>query len=371
MKQKPLLLWGVAILLLASYVAILFRTIADNEHNIQVEIYQNWKEHYIVSTKEGAFVNTGTTKQTALSEAQGYGMVITTLAAEKGFATQDDFNALYTYYTHYQIGKGNHLMQWRQSQTKNKWQSDSLHNATDGDLDIAYSLIKASKLWPKSKHDYANAARNLLADIKQYNYNATTGFLTVGDWATVDQKASTILRPSDIMPAYFSDFYHFTKDPFWDELNTRGIELLQILSKQTKTGLMPDFAWIKTDNTLIPAKPNQINNQFDGDYSANACRIPLRLMQSDNEKLTPILNKMLDFFTEQKFVYAGYTLNGKALVDYQNQSFSAPVLAAAYKDEPYSGLVTSQKWVIEEPIQGKNYYDETLKVLAVLEMYNK
>lgn len=74
MKQKPLLLWGVAILLLASYVAILFRTIADNEHNIQVEIYQNWKEHYIVSTKEGAFVNTGTTKQTALSEAQGYGI---------------------------------------------------------------------------------------------------------------------------------------------------------------------------------------------------------------------------------------------------------------------------------------------------------
>ncbi|WP_308618554.1 glycosyl hydrolase family 8 [uncultured Enterococcus sp.] len=371
MKQKPLLLWGIAICLLASYVVILFRTIADNEHNIQINLYQKWRENYVITTKEGSFVDTGTTTRSTLSEAQGYAMVITTLAAEKGFASESDFEALYAYYTQYQIGNGNHLMQWRQSQTKKGWESDSLHNATDGDLDIAYSLIKASKLWPKSKHDYAAAANKLLADIKQYNYNADTNFLTVGDWATVDQKASRILRPSDIMPAYFTEFYHFTHDSFWQGLNTRGIELLQILSKQVKTGLMPDFAWFETNNTLTPAKKNQVNNQYDGDYSANACRIPLRLMKSNDPKVAPILDKMLAFFADQKFVYAGYSLKGKALVDYQNQSFSAPVLAAAYKAEPYSGLVTSQKWVVEEPIHGKNYYDETLKVLSVLEMYNK
>ncbi|BCA86250.1 glucanase [Enterococcus saigonensis] len=371
MKQKPLLLWGVAIVLLTSYVAILFRTIDDNERNIQSNIYQKWREHYVVQTKNGAYVNTGVKTPTTLSEAQGYGMVITVLAAEKGFASESEFRELQRYYTHYQIGENNHLMQWRQSQTKKGWQSDSLHNATDGDLDIAYSLIKASKLWPQSKYDYASAANNLLADIKNYNYNEETGFLTVGDWATVDQKASKILRPSDIMPAYFTTFYSFTKDSFWNHLNIRGIELLQILSEQSKTGLMPDFAWIKSDNTLTPAKPNQVNNQYDGDYSANACRIPLRLMKSDQEQVAPILAKMLDFFSMQKFVYAGYTLKGKALVDYQNQSFSAPVLAAAYQEDPYSGLVTSQKWVVEEPIHGKNYYDETLKVLAVLEMYSK
>lgn len=120
---------------------------------------------------------------------------------------------------------------------------------------------------------------------------------------------------------------------------------------------------------MIAAKANEVNNKYDGDYSANACRIPLRLAQSNDKRLAPILSKMLRFFEKENMVFAGYNLKGKALVDYQNQSFSAPVLVGAYHEDPYSGLVTSQKWVIQEPIHGQNYYDETLKVLSVLEMY--
>ncbi|MDT2739532.1 glycosyl hydrolase family 8 [Enterococcus canintestini] len=368
MKKKPLVLWGIAAILLVSYVAILFMAIKDNRAHIQQKMYDDWREHYLVSSKQGDIVNTAAKGKTALSEAQGYGMVIVTLAAEKGFAKEADFEKLYRYYTHYQISEKKPLMQWRQAETKKGWGSDSKHNATDGDLDIAYSLLVASKLWPNSKHDYKTAAQNLLQAIKAYNYNPHTGFLTVGDWATVDEKASQILRPSDIMPGYFDAFYKFTGDRFWQQLNDRGIELLQQLSAQHKTGLMPDFAWIK-DNRVIAAKANEVNNKYDGDYSANACRIPLRLAQSNDKRLAPILSKMLRFFEKENMVFAGYNLKGKALVDYQNQSFSAPVLVGAYHEDPYSGLVTSQKWVIQEPIHGQNYYDETLKVLSVLEMY--
>lgn len=364
MKRKPLVLWGIAAVLLVSYIGILFMSISANDQRIQIKAYEDWRNAYVRPAAVGSYVNTTVGKQTALSEAQGYGMVITVLAAEKGFATETDFKELVAYYQAHQLSDTNALMAWKQEETKQGWQSVSQHNATDGDLDIAYALVLAAELWPDS--GYQQLAQQLLTTIQQYNYNPETGFLTVGDWATVDKKASTLLRPSDVMPSYFEKFYDFTQDAFWQQVKTRGLALLTELSDD-KTGLIPDFAWI--GEKVTPAKANEVSNAYDGDYSDNACRIPMRLALSDDEVSRKLLDKMLPFFNEQTVVYAGYTLKGKSLQDYQSLAFSAPLLLAGKQDAAYSGLITSQNWVIAEPIQGDNYYNETLKVLVTLWMY--
>lgn len=49
------------------------------------KLYHSWQSHYVKSFNEGTFVNGSDEKdsQVALSESQGYGMLITMLAAKK------------------------------------------------------------------------------------------------------------------------------------------------------------------------------------------------------------------------------------------------------------------------------------------------
>ena len=140
-------------------------------------------------------------------------------------------------------------------------------NATDGDLDIAYALIEASKQWPNSQTDYKAAAKKLLSGIKARNYNSTNHLLTVGDWATKDSAYYNLIRPSDIVPSYFDTFATFSGDNFWRTLKESSVKTLENLSNQHKTGLLPDFAWVEKD-TATPAKKNQIAGANDGNYGA-------------------------------------------------------------------------------------------------------
>ena len=102
-------------------------------------------------------------KDIVLSESQSYGMLITVRAAQKGLASQQDFERLYKYYLSHriegsQLCLGNKLF-------KRVLKNVDEHNATDGDLYIAYALIEASKQWPSQKDEYQTQSKAILQDI--------------------------------------------------------------------------------------------------------------------------------------------------------------------------------------------------------------
>ena len=118
--------------------------------------------------------------------------------------------------------------------------------------------------------------------------------------------------------------------------------------------------------------PNTVAGKYDGDYSANACRVPMMLAKSNDPRAQKILNKMMRFFSEQYYITAGYSLNGHRLVKYQSNSFSAPIFYAVScnRNEGYDNLFASQKHIFSKPLTEKNYYDATLTTLAALEGMN-
>lgn len=357
------------VLIIISYLSLVIYSIGSNKAALQKDNYWNWYRAYVTQAEHGTFVNTGTQeKPVALSESQGYGMLITVLAAQKGYIKEDQFMRLFHYYKANRISVENPLMKWRQEKTDSGWISHDKNNATDGDLDIAYALIQAEKIWPQSTEKYGEAAILLLNAIKSYNYSQTTGLLTVGNWATVDAKAEKIIRTSDIIPSYFKAFATYTKDPFWTQLEANSIDALEKMSQANQTGLLPDFAWV-TGQTITPAKPYEVADKNDGYYAYNATRVPLRLADSNQPKVKAILNKLLTFFQKQPVVYDGYTLKGKPLVKTQSQSFSAPILYASNKKNNFSTLYASQRWVFDNKITGEDYYGDTLKTLVLLKLY--
>lgn len=178
-------------------------------------------------------------------------MLITILAAQKGYIKEAQFMRLFHYYRSFRISEENTLMKWKQEKTDKGWKSVDDNNATDGDLDIAYALIQAEKIWPDSIEHYGDAAQKLLESIKNNNYSEKTGLLTVGNWATVDPKAETLIRFSDMMPTYYKAFADFTNDPFWTKLEENATKALTQMSQETPTGLLPDFAWVGA-NSITP-----------------------------------------------------------------------------------------------------------------------
>lgn len=139
--------------------------------------------------------------------------------------------------------------------------------------------------------------------------------LTVGNWANKDSHFYNLMRTSDVMPKAFDEFYQATGDNSWLNIKKQMLKYISNLSKQHKTGLVPDFAWI-SNKGATPAKPNEVATKYDGDFSANACRVPMLLAESDDKEATKVLKKMLNFFREQGSMSAGFTLSGKTLHNY-------------------------------------------------------
>ena len=176
------------------------------------------------------------------------------------------------------------------------------------------------------------------------------------------------MRTSDVMPQAFEEFYQATGDRSWLKIKSQMLTYLQELSSQHKTGLIPDFAWISKQKQASPVKLNDVATKDDGNYSANACRIPMLLAESSDKEANDIVKKMLSFFKQKEEISSGFTLTGKPLYQYESASFSALIFVAAskYQNEGYDTLVEREKYIFSKPLPANNYYDATLTALAAL-----
>ncbi|MFT8567245.1 MAG: glycosyl hydrolase family 8 [Liquorilactobacillus satsumensis] len=338
-------------------------------------LFEQWHSKYIKATANGNYVNGALPqkKATALSESQGYGMLVTIQAAQKGWATQHDFNRLVTYYLNHQINAQNHLMAWKQTKEGNSMVTAAKNNvsATDGDLDIAYSLLQAdSFLGSTGKVNYQQLAHKILNSLLRYTYQRETNLLTVGDWALNSPQYSKLIRTSDLIPAYYQYFYRKTKNQSWKLIAKKSVAVLNTLSAQNKTGLLPDFAYSQL-NTVSGATPYSLEGANDDNYAWNATRIPWRLALNNSQVLQKINKKLLSFFAKQSTIHAGYTLSGKQLVPYSSMAFTAPIAVAAMQNSKQFAALSAatKKSVLNDKLTG-NYYADTLQVLSAFSLEN-
>ncbi|WP_349516201.1 glycosyl hydrolase family 8 [Leuconostoc suionicum] len=341
------------------------------------KLYHSWQSHYVKSFNEGTFVNGSDEKdsQVALSESQGYGMLITMLAAKKNLATQADFNKFVAYYQQHTISKQNRLMAWKQNKSNNNMQTLTKNNtdATDGDMDIAYALLMADQKWHSAgKYNYKKLATNIVNDLIKYNYNDENELLRVGNWAKDDEKYNNLIRTSDLIPSYFKTFYELTDDKRWQKTYLKSIRILEKLSGKNKTGLIPDFVSV-TENNVSNVAPNTFESENDNKYAWNANRVPLRLaFATSNKELKNINKKILTFFNQQNSIKAVYNLDGSSPNDYSSMAFTAPIAVAAYQQKSeFQNLSETLRKQVNDDTLSKNYYADTLKVLAALMIDNE
>ena len=238
-------------------------TLAMNEYN-------RWKSTQVVACNGGLRVKSENAAETKV-EGMGFGMLLSAYAKDK-----TTFDGLFTFYKSKTTPQANHMMAWDVICDGFKEDAGRNGSASDGDIDVAFSLIVASKQWPDETYlDDAKAIINIVREsviktcpvngqsvyIVGPGYNSGNGGLDPA-WGGCDQM--------DIMyhtPAFFRVFAEVTGDEMWDQLAEDTYVTLNAGAHPT-TGLVPD--WQTATGTPGP-------NGRVGNFAYDACRAPWKL----------------------------------------------------------------------------------------------
>lgn len=345
-----------------------------------IDFYRAWKTNYLRNAGGGNYWVKYNGGYSTVSEAHGYGMVLAAYMADKPV-----FDSMFRYFKAHPSVNSPNLMAWKQ--TLNNGQMVNVEgpdSATDGDMDIAYSLLLAHEQWGSAGTiKYRAEALKVLHAILAHEVNSTTWTLTPGDWATGTHAFHT--RPSDFMSGHLLAFARAdsANAEKWNNIyhSISAIVIRQFQHGSENTGLMPDFM-VKTSTGFVAVPGTYLGDNHDGDMSYNSCRTPWRLamsyiLQGRTDMLAP-LQKQASWIRSVTGgtpvnIRAGYYVrngaNGKNFVSYDDLAFTAPFAVSAMLGGPAAQTWLNRLWSsITGGDYGRkvDYYGDTIRLQVML-----
>lgn len=341
--------------------------------------YDYWKAKYLknnLSSLPGGYYVRGEISGDAegfvplgTSEGHGYGMVITALMAGHDPNAKTIFDGLFKTARAFHSSINTNLMGWVVADATGA--QGHFDSATDGDIDIAYSLILAHYQWGSNGSiNYLNEAKKMITNgLKAANLTSTNR-LNLGDW---DAKSALNTRPSDWMLSHLRAFYNETGDAAWLNLinNLYAVYNQFSTTYSPSTGLISDFV---VKNPPEPAPKNFIDEgPQTNEYNYNACRVPLRVVMDyalyGNSNAYTISNKIATWIIGKTSgnpanVKDGYQLNGTVSGSDPEAVFVAPFVAASVVNSANQSFLNSGWNFLKTAKSG--YYSDTYSLLCQL-----
>jgi endo-1,4-beta-D-glucanase Y len=338
---------------------------------IVLKAYLQWKQRYLVKSTAvpGDYKIAFNARNWTVSEAMGYGMLVTVQMAGADPQARDIFDGLNRFRKRYPSSVNPAFMSW---QIKDEARVEKNDSATDGDMDMAMALLMAETQW--GGEQYAKEALPLIRQLGKTLVRPDFS-LRLGDWDDEESKSQTGTRPSDFTTAHFRAFFRATGDPLWRGLEDKCYAILEQLQQDYApgTGLIPDFAVRGQNGNWKPAPPGFLEGKNDGAFGYNSCRVPWRIGFSAVYDKDPRARKILDRLmawavrspAKPRDFMAGYRLDGKALANYSEPSFSSPTGVAAMATEKGEWLDQAFELAAEKPV---DYYSDSIALLCLLVM---
>jgi endo-1,4-beta-D-glucanase Y len=345
------------------------------------EAYDRWKSAYLQRdecpgpARVYASANDDTSVKTT-SDRHGYAMLIVALMAGHDRDEKALYDGLYQYYLDHASSDDSALMARTQVGCDDKYKG----SASDGDLDIAYSLLLADKQWGSSgKIDYRKRASQMIAAIWQHDVNADGRYILLGAGVQSDSKHRDGTRTSDFMPGHLVSFAAAGEDGLWATLAASEYRLIEQLQRgyAESTGLLPDFAEGLSSQSPMPAMSNFFVGIDDGQYSQHACRVPLRIAlhyltsgDARAKQTVERINAWIDKSTngDPLKVKAGYALDGSPLHPGWSMAFVAPLGVAAMASQRQDWLNALWDALADELRRDHLYLGDTLELLSLIAM---
>lgn len=317
-----------------------------------LKLYKEWKAKYLKTNpyemdqkyvwysdgpwfeaEDGVFPMT-------VSEAHGYGMLITAMMGLTDPDAKANYDALYRYYKAHPSSVNPDLMAWQQGDDGTAFiDINGVDAATDGDMDIAYSLILADRQWGSSGDiNYLEQARRIIQAIMADEVSQSNNYLLVGDWAP-GSSYERLTRSSDFMLQHMKTYREVSGDSDWDKVVDKTYQAINevFTNESPETGILPDFMEY-VDGKFIAARGDVLEGDSDGQMSYNACRTPWRVatdyIVTGDDRAKAQLDALNNWIKQQtggnpENIFAGYELDGTAVGEEFDMAFSAPFMVSA------------------------------------------
>ena len=370
--------------------------------------YDKWKQRYVITDCGGRYILTGggtgaIPGTVTVSEGQGYGMGIVPFMAGHDPNAQMVYDDLYRFFRRFGSINDPDLMAWsvQQGCQVPNGNGDLADSATDGDLDIAFSLVLADRQWGSNGTiNYLGEAKKVITAIKTHEINPITNIVMMGDWADIKapyyatRYANTDgpygggqpfmnfyygTRPSDFMIDHFRAYASASGDTTWMAVVDAHHALVKKMqdSAAPNTGLLPDF--IENVNTNpVPTGPNYLESEADGRVGYNSCRVPWHLatdyIASGDARAKAEVDKINRWIKAKTGsnpgeIRDGYGLDGSTAGASKVFAFEAPFGVAAIVD------AANQAWLdaiwrdmVTNTPNTVSYYDDSIKLLSIIVM---
>lgn len=343
--------------------------------------YFQWKNRYIRKSQcsDAYYVwseNAGKNHE-CVSEGQGYGMIIVALMAGADTSAQTTFDGLLKYYLEHPSRRSKALMSWAQ---RSACGHDEESSASDGDIDIAYSLLLADAQWSaRGIINYALKAKEIIAAIMEQEINTETFSVLESNSIESDSRDYFDMRSSDFIPSEFRSFSKATKQKSWlrtiDSCYKIFSHIQQIYSPDA--GLVPDFIQAINKNPR-PAKRHYLESKYDGIYNYNASRVPWRIATDyiiAGERRSKLFLKPINRWIRETTagnpdnISAGYTLQGD---DLKSRKFEALSFISSFAISAMTDA-GNQEWLnklwdymIHFKLKDFDYFDNSIKMQTLI-----
>jgi endoglucanase len=254
------------------------------------QVPQEWeayKKHFI--SPDGRIIDFQQ-GQISHSEGQGYGLLMAVM--------YEDFSAFSQIWKWTQenlrVRKRDSLHAWKWGLRPNgQWSVLDYNNATDGDILIAWSLLKAAQ--KEKKEDYRNQAREIIRSIRENLVvnRRNKSFLLPGYYG-FSLKEGDVLNPSYLVFSGLKEFGQVEEADFWKRVYEDSLEILK-RSTFGRLGLPADWVLVNESGVSIYSEKSRF-------FSYEAIRILLYLSWNGNLKVLPGSKSLLDMYQKLRYV---------------------------------------------------------------------
>ncbi|HLA49846.1 MAG TPA: glycosyl hydrolase family 8 [Thermodesulfovibrionia bacterium] len=296
------------------------------------------------------------------SEGQGYGMLNSVL-----------YNDKVTFDTIWQWTKNNlqtrkdNLFAWSWGRRHNdEWGVIDYNNAADGDILIAYALVKASAKWDNA--NYKTDALKIIEGIRKnlsINWDNRTFILPA--YYGFNKEDRLRINPSYLIFSAYKSFSEVDDKPFWEKVYKDSLYLIE-KCYMGKLKLPPDWVVLNmSPNISIGDKTGISIDEKKGALSGyEAVRVILYLSWEKNPKFPDGVNEIFKIYEKLDYIplYVDLLKNSISLDDAPSGFYAVYARAA----EKTGNKVLSQKLFEEaakkSAVEKDNYYSLSLVLLA-------
>lgn len=298
-------------------------------------------------TSDGRIQDTGN-NNVSHTEGQGYAMLMAVW-----YNDRSSFDGLWRWTQQHLKNPQNGLFYWKYTPDSARPIADS-NNASDGDVLIAWALLKAGQKWHNKA--YLDASDQIQRAIISHNVVTFGGYTVMLPGSQGFNKTSyVVLNPSYFLFPAWRDFASRSHLKVWNNLIDSGMSLLSKM-RFGETDLPVDWVALNADGTVAPA------TDWPPRFSYDAIRIPLYLYWYDSQSL-----QLVPF---QRFWMNFSRLQTPAWIDVMSNSRAPYAMAGgllAVRD-----LTLNETGNISDRLDNsEDYYSASLHLLAWLAMKDR